>query len=376
MLSLDELPNSLDVGSLARSLFSVDTGIQSSSSAAGIDPILLTCSSTQQQATPDLGQTGAGTDVSREAQNGSQYSPILNDLFFDNEETNVEPAADHSPNGNIQIASSIVADGEEAGGCHPVGIAVQSGKPTGKRTDIHQGISGQRKKLRGCETQPSVDVIGTYLIEEERKCQAWGHRTPQDTFLTPPIQQAIQNLGKGKTEVLAKILIHIGSPCLIGGLQDILESCKTQERCMAPETMNTFSRAERISLIASLSHTMSLCQLRRRYHVLQLFKDCGGPSTSTWGIAMTPSNPVHPSTKRGNPFNRSVADVTARMIQETFPDVESSTDEYTTKYRWISYLRRLGQRLHMLETRFGEGVLGLMLDQGLAGTDVGITDKM
>ncbi|EDU44794.1 hypothetical protein PtrSN002B_010587 [Pyrenophora tritici-repentis] len=91
---------------------------------------------------------------------------------------------------------------------------------------------------------------------------------------------------------------------------------------------------------------------------------------------MTPSSPARPPNTRGNPFNRSVADVTARMMQETFPNVESSTDEYTTKYRWISDIRRLGQRLHMLETRFGEGVLGLMLDQGLAGTDVGITDKM
>ncbi|KAF3032324.1 hypothetical protein E8E12_002884 [Didymella heteroderae] len=39
-------------------------------------------------------------------------------------------------------------------------------------------------------------------------------------------------------------------------------------------------------------------------------------------------------------------------------------------------MRRLGQRLHMLEAKFGGGVLGLILDQGLAGTDVGITDKM
>jgi hypothetical protein len=64
------------------------------------------------------------------------------------------------------------------------------------------------------------------------------------------------------------------------------------------------------------------------------------------------------------------------MMEETFPAIDSSTDEYTTKYRWISDIRRLGQRLCMLETRFGKGILGLMLDQGVAGTDIGITDKM
>lgn len=64
------------------------------------------------------------------------------------------------------------------------------------------------------------------------------------------------------------------------------------------------------------------------------------------------------------------------MMRETFPHVKPDTDEYKSKYRWITDIRRLGQRLHILETKFGGGVLGLMLDQGLAGTDVGITDKM
>jgi hypothetical protein len=288
----------------------------------------------------------------------------------------VELAANQSQNGSIQVLPSITADGEEASRCGTVGAAGHSEKPTEKRTNTYGGESRWRKKPRECGVRLSVDVLATYLTEEQRKCQAWGHRTPHDTFLTPPIQQAIQILGKGKTEVLIKILIDIGSPCLIGGLQDILESCKTQERCMTLETTSTLSRAERIHLIAILGHSMSRSQLLRRYHVLQLFKECGGPGTSTWATAITPSSPPRPSNTRGNPLNRFVADVTARMMQETFPSVESSTDEYTTKYRWISDIRRLGQRLHMLETRLGEGFLGLMLDQGLAGTDVGITDRM
>jgi hypothetical protein len=376
LLSLDELPNSLDVKSLARSLFSTDMNSHSLSTTASNDQNLLTCPSTQLDATTYLRITAAGKDDLGRVQNGSQRFPIQDNHGFDGEEANVEFAADCSPDGGMPTAAPIVADREEAGRCDTTGTAGQSGKPTGKRGDIDQGESGHRRKLRRHDTPSSLDLFGTYLAEEERKCEVWGHQTPRDTFLTPPIRRAIQNLSKGKTEVMTRILIHIGSPCLIGGLQDILESCKTQERCTTLEAMCMVSRAERIHVIASLGHTMSRSQLLRRYHVLQLFKDCGGPNTSTWETAVTPSSLTQRSGKRGNPLNRSVADLTARMMQETFPAVDSSTDEYTTKYRWISDIRRLGQRLHMLETRFDEGVLGLMLDQGVAGTDIGITDKM
>jgi hypothetical protein len=376
LLSLDEFPNSLDVRSLARSLFSVDMNSHLLSTTASNDRSLLTCPLTQLDATTGFGKTAAEKDVLGEAQNGSQRFPFQVDHGFDGEEANVESAADCSLDGGIPTAAPIVADEEEAGRCDTIRAAGQSGNPTGKRGNIDQGVSGHRRKLRRHDTSSSVDLFGTYLAEEERKCEVWGHQTPRVTFLSPPIQRAIQNLSKGKTEVMTRILIHIGSPCLIGGLQDILESCKTQERCMASEAMGMVSRAERIRVIASLGHTMSRSQLLRRYHVLQLFKDCGGPNTSTWEIAVTPSSLTQRSSKRGNPLNRSVADLTARMMRETFPAVDSSTDEYTTKYRWISDIRRLGQRLHMLETRFGEGVLGLMLDQGVAGTDIGITDKM
>ncbi|KAB2100102.1 hypothetical protein AG0111_0g11722 [Alternaria gaisen] len=374
LLSLDEIPNSLDVKSLAQSLFNIDTNSHLLSTAASNDRSFLTRPSTQLDSTTNLRTTAAGQYVFGEVPNGSQRFPIQDDYV---EDVNVESAADYPLDAGVRTAVSIVSEGEGAAGrCDTIRAAGQPGKPTGKRGDIDQGESGHRRKLRRHDTPSSVDLFRTYLAEEERKCEAWGHQTPQDTFLTPPIQRAIHNLSKGKTEVMTRILIHIGSPCLIGGLQDILDSCKTQERCMASEAMGMVSRAERIRLIVSLGHTMSRSQLIRRYHVLQLFKDCGGPDTLRWEIAVTPSSLTQRSGKRGNPLNRSVADLTARMMQEAFPAVDPGTNEYKTKYRWFSDTRRLGHRLHMLEARFGEGVLGLMLDQGVAGTDIGITDKM
>jgi hypothetical protein len=215
-------------------------------------------------------------------------------------------------------------------------------------------------------------------MEEEQKCQAFGHQFPQNTFLTPAIQRATLSLGKGKTEVLVRILIQIGSPALIGGLQKVLGSYKTQRSCMSLETTTrvTLSKAERFHLIVSLGHAMSHFQLLRRYHILELFRDCGGSGAMSCDVIMTSSGFAVSCNKRGNPLNRSVAEVTVRMLEEFFPNLDRSTNEYTRMYRWITDIRRLSHRLHLLEERFGEGILGLMLDQGLGHTDIGITDAM
>lgn len=361
-----------------RSLFSVDTGSQSWSIAASnkTDCDSRSSSSVVQQVTTDFLQAVVETDVSEEAGEDSQYSLSHDDQFFDDMETGPGSAAVESLHDSTQTALQIAAEGEEIPICDTAACARQPDQRTGKRTSAHPTRLRRTKKPRECIVSPDVDVLRTYLTEEERKCQDVGHPSPQNTFLTPVVQQAVQALDKGKTEVLAKILIHIGSPCLVGGLQDMLVSRKPGESCMALGPAHTLTRAERVHLIATLGHSMSRSQLLRRHHVLQLFKECGRPDASTYEIVMIPVDLAHPSNKRGNPMNRSVAEVTARMMQETFPDVKPNTDEYKSKYRWITDIRRLGQRLYMLETRFGGGVLGLILDQGLAGTDVGITDKM
>jgi hypothetical protein len=381
LLCLDELSNSLDMGSLARSLFRTGTDSDLSLVANSDNRIALRCSSAMQRPDTHFQQGAAGTDVSGVVEHASQLSrsqlsPIQGNQFFEDVETNEEIAANQTLDRSMQIISFTVADEEGQPSYDIIDIERQPRRTTEKRVGEHQFVSSRKKKLRTCDPFPYANVLGRYLVEEEQKCHAFGQQTPQNTFLSPPIQHDLQGLGEDKLEVLAKILIEIGSPCLVGGLQHMLEPCRTLENCLVPEATRALSRMERIHLIANLSHTMSHSQMLRRFHILQLFKDCGGPSTASWEVRMTPADMTHPSNKRGNPFNRSVADVTARMMRESFPNVEVSTREYRTKYRWISHIRKFGQRLHMLETRFGEGFLGLMLDQGYAGTDVGITDQM
>lgn len=101
-----------------------------------------------------------------------------------------------------------------------------------------------------------------------------------------------------------------------------------------------------------------------------------GNEAFTYERVKIPADFARSSSKRGNPLSRSIADVTSRMTHDVFPNIDVDKAEFDSKSRLIARIRRLGQRLHMLETRFGEGILGLMLDQGLTGSDVGITDAM
>jgi hypothetical protein len=376
LLSLDELSESIDVASLARSLFRADVGSHPASKESSDNPNDSVPSSTRLQRTMGLQQPAPETVFLTEFEHEVGHHPFRDGCSSTSGAFDMGLLVEHSSNNNIQVEFPVSNSGGEASWYNTEGAARQSHRPPEKQPRVYRNESGQGKKRRGCATSASVDVFGMYLSEEVRKCKVFGHLPPQDTFLTLAIQEEIQELETGKNEVLAKILIHIASPCLIGGLQGILESCKTGKSSVTLETTSTLSTAERLRLIATLGHTISYAQLLRRYHILGLFKDCGGLETSMCGVIMTLSNFASSSNTRGNPINRSVADVTVKMMAETFPAIGYQTSEYRAKYRWISYVRRLGQRLHLLETRFGQGILGLILDQGITGTDTGITDAM
>ncbi|KAH4042539.1 hypothetical protein HBH49_248420 [Parastagonospora nodorum] len=367
LLSLDEFSESIDVASLARSLFRADGGRYSPSITSSNDQ------NTSMSSSITLPRT---TGLLPGFENGAGPSSNPDDYSYLTGELNVDSIEDRSPNNNLQIVRPVANGGDDASWCDTNSTARRPQKPPEKQSRVHWDESGQRKKRRECSTRARVDGSGSHLDEEVRKCQVFGVRPPQDTFLTLDVQEKVQELGKEKTEVLTKILVHIASPCLIGGLQEILESCRTQKRCPALETTSPLSTARRFHLIAVLGQEISHSQFLRRYHVLRLFMDCGGLETSVCEVIMTPANFAGPSNKRGNPVNRSVADVTTKMIAEIFPEIIYQTSEYRAKYRWITDVRRLGKRLHLLETKFGQGVLGLILDQGIAGTDTGITDAM
>jgi hypothetical protein len=374
LLSLEH-QSPLGVTSLAQSLFRVDFDSQMLSITGGIDQAPVADSSSILIGTTYPAQTELQVDTLMGVfDDGGQPSPTQHDNVARTERLSIHSLIDLAQDSSMSYASFESSSQEEPSGNDMV-EAVRVWQT--KRRSVHDTDLTRRKKYRDRHVRPNLDVLEAYLTEESPKCESLGQQPPHETFLTPAIQEAIRDLSAEKTEIPAKILIYIASPCLIGALQEILQTYRAQDSYEPLRVATTISRKERFDLIVSLDHRITIFQLRRRYHILALYKDCGGAAGSTTRIVITTSSdfPDHPR-RRGNPANRSVAELTERMMHDMFPALASGTDEYKIKYRLMSNLRRLGHRLNILEKRFGRGILGLMIDQGTSDPAVGITDAM
>jgi hypothetical protein len=374
LLSLEH-QNSLGVTSLAQSLFRVDLDSHMLSITGGIDQAPVADSSSILTGTTSPAYTELQVDTLMGVfDDGGEPPPTQHDNVDRTEGLSIHSWIDLAQDSSMSYAPFEASSQEEPSGNDLV-EAVQVWQT--KRRSVHETDLSRRKKYRNRHVRPNIDVLEAYLTEESPKCESLGHQAPHETFLTPAIQEAIRDLSAEKTEVPAKILIYIASPCLIGSLQEILETYRAHNSYEPLNVATTISRKERFDLIVSLDRRITIYQLRRRYHILALFKDCGGAAGSATQIVITTSSDFanHPR-RRGNPANRSVADLTERMMHDMFPALLSGTDEYKIKYRLMSNLRRLGYRLNILEQRFGRGILGLMIDQGTSDPAVGITDAM
>ncbi|RAQ98840.1 hypothetical protein DDE82_008855 [Stemphylium lycopersici] len=224
------------------------------------------------------------------------------------------------------------------------------------------------------------DTLATYLCEEAERCKRYGCAPPDQSFFTPAVKATIRDLGEAESNTLTKIWVYIASPYSIVALRELLQNSKERQILPEKHTPVQLSKAERFSLIQRLNKHIAYAQLLRRYHVLELFKDCGGPGTpsGTRYVLTTQSNFGMSRRRPGNPMNLAEAEVTTRMMQEMHPEIRSNSDEYQVLYRVVRDIRKLGRRLYALETTFGgRGILGLMLGPGAAGQPgIGISDKM
>jgi hypothetical protein len=374
LLSLEH-QSPLGVTSLAQSLFGVNFDSYLLSTTSGIDQAPVADSSSILIGTTYPAYTELQVDTLMGVfDDGGEPPPTQHDNVAWTEGLSIHSLIDLAQASSMSYAPFEASSQEEPPGNDLV-EAVQVWQT--KRRGVHETDLPRRKKCRNRHVRPNIDVLEAYLTEESPKCESLGHQPPHETFLTPAIQEAIRDLSAEKTEVPAKILIYIASPCLIGALQEILETYRAQDSYEPLNVATTISGKERFDLIVSLDRRISIFQLRRRYHILALYKDCGGATGSTTQIVITTLSDFadHPR-KRGNPANRSVAELTEKMMRDMFPALASGTDEYNEKYRLMSNLRRLGHRLNILEQRFGRGILGLMIDQGTTNPAVGITDAM
>ena len=296
LLSVDAQQGPLDVISLACSLFRADIDDYLPLITNSTGQSSATCGPTQPPVTIRSKQASLQTPT----QHGD--APRTRELRGD--------SVDLLSEGIVRNPCAEAGSEEALSSCDTVAAGRGSRR---KRSSVNEPNRPRRKKVRECDTTSEFEAIGAYLTRESQKSEPLGHEPLQDTFVTPAIQTAIQNLDGGNTVILAKILVQIASPSLIIALQETLKASKTPESCKTLSTTATLSSKDRFDLIVKLDGIVSISQLLRRYHILELFKGCVGTTTTTNGIVLTTlSDFSNPSRRRGNPANRCIAEITQK----------------------------------------------------------------
>jgi hypothetical protein len=115
-------------------------------------------------------QVAVETDVLEEPGEDSQHLLFLHRQCFEDREIGSELAADGSPHDDTQTVLQIAVDGERSPICDTDACARQPRIRTRKQTTVYPNRSRRTKKPREYIVSLDVNVLETYLTEEEQKC--------------------------------------------------------------------------------------------------------------------------------------------------------------------------------------------------------------
>lgn len=204
-------------------------------------------------------------------------------------------------------------------------------------------------------------MINYFLAQERQKCLINNLQPFVDEYLRPEIQHRLVELGN---RFLATLFLKIGGPQQIVALRGIACNERTENIDHSSLFEGGISTEARLKLIFALDAKVAGSQLCRWYHILELFKNCGGSDARSFSgnLHTTPATFGGPKQSRGNPIHKEDTRVAKDMVHECFPEIPANSSEFTSKLRLMKQIRKLGKRLHLLERKFGEGILGLMFD--------------
>ncbi|KAE8327778.1 hypothetical protein BDV39DRAFT_204487 [Aspergillus sergii] len=161
-----------------------------------------------------------------------------------------------------------------------------------------------------------------------------------------------------------------GSSDAISTLREFVCSYQTEDNFRHWQVGPTVSPQMRFNIIKGLDSKTALYGLLRRYHILHFYVECvPANSRALTNFINTDPNDFQHKSKAGNPGYNAKSEVTLLMIREIYPDIDSSSLEYKSKYRAVSKLQTLGRRYLSLADRFGKGVLGLLPPSTLTNSD-------
>ncbi|KAB8067190.1 hypothetical protein BDV29DRAFT_196630 [Aspergillus leporis] len=247
--------------------------------------------------------------------------------------------------------------------------------------DKRDGVHVQKKRRYGPAADSSRVVgdnsgdrcytwLSQYLAEERERCGLYQHSPPEETFFPEHVQKRIQALGKKNLDILLKFQVMTANSNAIATLCEFVWSYQTECDFRHWQITPAISPQTRFNVIKELDKKVALYGLLRRYHALHLYLDCvpaNGRATADF-INTNPSNFQHKN-KAGNSGYNAKSEVTLVMMRQIYPDIDSSSVEYKSRYRAVSKLQTLGRRYLSFADRFGKGVLGLLPLSNLTNSD-------
>ncbi|KAI9669189.1 MAG: hypothetical protein M1817_004731 [Caeruleum heppii] len=236
-----------------------------------------------------------------------------------------------------------------------------SPKSTGKHAAPQLSSEVKRRKKNSLLPEFKVSALGMHISIEESRCDDFAITCFRPTlrFLHPA--SGSSGLFKYATE-LETFFFGLGSSESVVLLQEILKSHR-QTSHMSSRTRLDLSKLERVDEIARLEGKIMNLGLLKRCHVHRLWLDCGGsqrPANDGFVVETSKALEKKRMLTSGNPFHKADSDLTISMMRDVYPDSKEGDADYDRKYRLISRLRGLGQRLDCLVARFGFGILGLI----------------
>ncbi|KAE8152219.1 hypothetical protein BDV25DRAFT_170639 [Aspergillus avenaceus] len=223
----------------------------------------------------------------------------------------------------------------------------------------------KRRKCTGTTSSVKNDLRFREFIEQEREfCKGQRLPPPEATHFTPYVREIVSKMENRSIEPLLELVKTIASPPAIIALRDVILDARTHDTLESFRLQDTMSKANRVSLIEKLENKVNTVQLLKWYHILELFQQCGGPSSrsTTYFINSTSSSFEEGHNKSfGNPRNNDDARVTQAMMKDICPGLEPGMDNYRTQLTKFKRWRKLAKRLHSLTEKYGRGILGLML---------------
>ncbi|RAH80836.1 hypothetical protein BO86DRAFT_432498 [Aspergillus japonicus CBS 114.51] len=208
-------------------------------------------------------------------------------------------------------------------------------------------------------SQPKNAVFNGFMEEEAKACFRHGISPPQETYLNPRALRQILELQKSvpKWLNLPMLFLTFAGPQSIAGLHDNIHGSLGIENPSPAIFLAQASAKQRYCNIEALENLKCHVDLLIYYNTWQLFELCTDQEGTDLGVSYRPdAGPQGP----GNPINLRRADITRRILQIAYPDLEPSSRSYSLIRQRVTVLRRRGERLKSLHESFGLGIFGLM----------------